>query len=71
MNEEQFEAMMVDTVITLKLSEIGAKEDKREYDVDIDGDLICHVWATKPTEINYIDVTICKNIEGEYHAKFG
>ena len=35
MNEEQFEALMIDTKITLVLSENKAKELKREYDVDL------------------------------------
>jgi hypothetical protein len=69
MNEEQFEATMVDTAITLCLAKHNAEELKREYDVDINGDLVCYVWGKKPVENIDVSFVISKNEENEYTEK--
>lgn len=69
MNEEQFENLMINSAITIFLSEQKAKELVREYKVDNEGNLWCNV-TSKTFDGEEINFTVSKNENGEYHAKF-
>ena len=56
MNEEQFEAVMLDSSISIKLSEIDAVENNREFCVDDRGELYIKIFATQYLPSDYINI---------------
>jgi hypothetical protein len=58
MNEEQMEAAVVDMLLAHHISEMGAREVSRDFELGADGGLRINITAYKPTAVNHIDVKL-------------
>ena len=68
MNEEQFEAVMVNTTITLFLCENNGKEIERNYLWETFTNTACCVTAEDQTTKNRFKFLVLKNENDEYQG---